>query len=239
MSDGSAGAQSKPGASAMKVGLALGAIVLGAVVIFSLGVMEGSRVAGLAPVVAAPPGTPPAESLLPSPPAPVVRAAATSPDKLTFYDRLSGVAPAAPLAPPESQAAVPLPAPRAQAQTPPAPPLAAGARPQQKSAAPAPTEIAARIAVPTKSDPAAKIRKLTGKGRFSVQVAAVGERAAAAEAAAQVKRNGFEAVTVMASIKGKIWYRIRVGSFPNKQAATQAAGLFHSAYGFDAIPVEN
>ena len=70
-------------------------------------------------------------------------------------------------------------------------------------------------------------------------MAAVSERAAAAETAALVKRNGFDAVTVMASVKGKIWYRVRVGSFPSKQAAAQAAGIFRSAYGLNAIPVEN
>ena len=70
-------------------------------------------------------------------------------------------------------------------------------------------------------------------------MAAVSERAAAAETAALIKRNGFDAVTVMASVKGKILYRIRVGSFPSKQAAAQAAGIFRSAFGLNAIPVEN
>jgi cell division protein FtsN len=72
-----------------------------------------------------------------------------------------------------------------------------------------------------------------------VQMAAVSERAAAAETAALIKRSGFDSVTVIASVKGKIWYRIRVGSFPNKQAATQAAGIFRSAFGLNAIPVES
>jgi cell division septation protein DedD len=70
-------------------------------------------------------------------------------------------------------------------------------------------------------------------------MAAVSDRATASETAAQVKRNGFDAVTVMASVKGKIFYRVRVGSFPSKQAASQAAGIFRSAYGLAAIPVEN
>jgi cell division protein FtsN len=43
---------------------------------------------------------------------------------------------------------------------------------------------------------------------------------------------------VMVSVKGKTWYRIRAGSFPSKRAATQAAGIFHTAYGFDAIAVQ-
>ena len=43
MSDNPTDTPGKPGASAMKVGLSLGAIVLGAVVIFGLGVMDMSR----------------------------------------------------------------------------------------------------------------------------------------------------------------------------------------------------
>ena len=109
----------------------------------------------------------------------------------------------------------------------------------RKTAAAAATAAAAKTAAPPKPDPAAQIRKLTGKGRFAVQMAAVSDRAAAAETAALIKRNGFDAVTVMASVKGKILYRIRVGSFPNKRAAAQAAEIFRSAYGLNAIPVEN
>lgn len=246
MIDGSTDAHARPGASPLRVGLTLGAIVLGAVVVFGLGVMEGSRVVELAPVTAAPPGSLTAPSAAPAPSAPVVLAAATPADKLTFYDRLSGVTPAPPPALPEGQAPlqVLVPATPAARELPLPPPetrspaLAAGAS-ARKVAAPAPAEVAARSTVPSKSDPSAKIRKLVGKGRFTVQVAAVGERAAAAETAALVKRNGFDAVTVMASVKGKIWYRIRVGSFPSKQAATQAAGIFHSAFGLNAIAVEN
>jgi DedD protein len=231
-----------PGTSTLRVGLALGGIVLAAVVIFGLGVMEGSRVAGRAPADADPPSALPTETLNTLSPA-ATAAAPIPPDKLTFYDRLSGVAPAAPVALPAGQApaqgqtpaAQDTPARQPEAQ---APPPAAGGVPR-KTAAPAAAQTAAKTAVPSKADPAARIRKLTGKGRFTVQMAAVNERAAAAETAALIKRNGFEAVTVMASVKGKIWYRIRVGSFPSKQAANQAAAIFRSAYGLNAIPVED
>ena len=240
-------APQSPVTSALRVGLALGGIVLAAVVVFGLGVMEGSRVAERSPVVAAPPSALPTETLRTLTPAPVTPAAPVSPDKLTFYDRLSGVAPAAPVAIPEGQ-------PPAQVLTPSAPPASLEAPARQpeartptvtagtapgKAAAPAAAETVAKTAAPSKSDPAAQIRKLTGKGRFTVQVAAVSDRSAAAETAALVKRNGFDSVTVMASVKGKIWYRIRVGNFPNKQAATKAAALFHSGFNLNAIPVEN
>jgi len=240
-------APGRPETSAVRVGLTLGGIVLAAVVIFGLGVMEGSRVSERVPLVAAPPNALPTETLRPQPLAAVTPAAPGPPDKLTFYDRLSGVAPTASMTLPDGQ-------PRAQGLTPaalpesqgsfarqpeaPAPPPPASA-PPRKAATSAATQTAAGTTMPATSDPASQIRKLTGKGRFAVQLAAVSERAAAAETTALVKRNGFDSVTVMASIKGKIWYRVRVGSFPNRQAATQAAGIFRSAFGLSAIPVEN
>jgi cell division protein FtsN len=242
-----AAAPERPGTSALRVGLTIGGIVLTAVVIFGLGVLEGSRVAERIPDVAAPPSALPTETLQPLPSAPATPATPLQPDKLTFYDRLSGVAPPpAPMALPEAQppAQGPTPAPAgaqgAGARQPEAqsPPVTAVATPR-KTAVAATTATAAKTAVPPKSDPAAQIRKLTGKGRFSVQMAAVSERAAAAETAALVKRNGFDAVIVMASVKGKILYRVRVGSFPNKSNAAKAAEIFHSALGLDAIPVEN
>ena len=248
MTDGVTEAQVNPATSVLKVGLALGGIVLAAVIIFALGVMEGSRVAELAPEIPAPPSALPTETLKTLPATPAATAAAIPPDKLTFYDRLSGVAPAAmPDVPPPARGLAPVASATPAATAPPTVPVVP-ARPAEapavvpvtpkKPAAPA-AELAARTAAPSKSDPVAQIRKLAGKGRFTVQMAAVSERAAAAGTATRLKQYGFEATTVMASVKGKTWYRIRVESFPNKQAATQAAGIFHSALGFNAIPVEN
>lgn len=241
MNGGAAEVQGYPGASALRVGAVLGGIVLAAVVIFGLGVMVGKRVAESVPVAAAPPFALPTETLPTQPAGASVAATPIPAEKMTFYDRLSGVAPAvpqalpalqppqqalAPLAPPEVPARLP------DARTPPAPPA--------KVAAPAArTATAARPAAPAKTDPAAQIRKLAGKGRFAVQMAAVSERSDAEATARRIKGQGFDVVTVMASIKGKIWYRIRVGSFPTRQAAAQAAGIFRSAYGLNAITVEN
>lgn len=247
MSDLVTAAPGNSGTSAVRVGLTLGGIVLAAVVIFGLGVMEGARVSERAAAVAPPPSALPTETLKPQPLTAVAPVVPVSPDKLTFYDRLSGLAPAPPVALPDGQprpqgsspAALPE-SQRSSARQPEAlvsPPTASAA--PAKANAPAALSTAATTAVPSKSDPAAQIRKLTGKGRFTVQMAAVSERSAAAETTALIKRNGFDSVTVKASIKGKTWYRIRVGSFPNKQAATQAAGIFRSAFGLNAIPVES
>ena len=261
MNDRLTGTQGSSGTSAVRVGLTLGGIVLAAVVIFSLGVMEGSRVVESIPMTAEPPSAPAIEPVRTPPPAPVASATAGSPDKLTFYDRLSGVAPPPPLTLPEAQppahgpaAATPpaqeTPARQPEAQTPQTTAMPASTKIAAVAPPPAPAtlplpaaspaaEPVAKTAGQPKADAIAQIRKLAGKGRFTVQMAAVSERSAAAETAARIKRTGFEPVTVMATVKGKTWYRIRVGSFPNKQAAAQAAGIFHSAFGLNAIPVEN
>lgn len=245
MNERVADAPGSPGGSALRVALTLGGIVLAAVVIFGLGVMEGSRVAERVPEVAAPPSALPTETLQPQPSPPVATAAAVQPETLTFYDRLSGVAPPAPVPLPEAQPpvvqglTVAPPGPQgARARQPEAPshPAAAVAAPRKAATS---AETTAKPAAPSKSGPAAQIRKLTGKGRFTVQIAAVSDRAAAADTAALIKRNGFEPVTVMASVKGRLLYRIRVGSFPNKPAAAQAAKIFQSGFGLSAIPVEN
>lgn len=241
MSESLAEALENPAPSALRVGLTLGGIVLAAVVIFALGVMEGSRVAELTPAVAPPPSALPTENLTTQPVAPATPPASISPDRLTFYDRLSGVAPSTPLALPDGKAPAEgfAPAASPSAANPPAPPPAPQAPAEAVSRKPAAGAPAARAAAPPTADAAAQVRKLAGKGRFTVQLAAVSERAAAAETAALMKRNGFTTVTVKASIKGKTYYRIRFGSFPSKQAAAQAAGVFRSSFGLNAIPAEN
>jgi len=226
--------------------LALGGIVLAAVVIFGLGVMEGARIAERVPTATAPPSALPTETFKTQPVAAIAPAAPIPPDKLTFYDRLSGVAPAAPVALPEGQRPAQGSAPAALPESPGTParqpetetPPATAAAPK-KAGTHAAAGTAVKTSVPSKSDATAQIRKLAGKGRFTVQMAAVAERSAAAEMTALIKRNGFDAVIVPTSVKGKTLYRIRVGSFPNKQAATQAAGIFRSAFGFEAIATDN
>jgi len=219
--------QRRPATSAVRVGVTLGGIVLAAVVIFGLGVLEGSRVAGSLPEIAAPPST------LPTAPAPAMK-----PDKLTFYDRLSGVAPPTPAAFPEGQPTAPAlkPGPTASQEERARQPEA---RPPQVPAVAAPRTTAAKTKVLAKSEATAQIRKLSGTDRFSVQMAAVSNRTAAARLTAQIKSNGFDAVTVRASIKGRIFYRIRVGNFPSKKAAAEAADIFRSAFALNGIPVEN
>jgi len=266
-------AQGPPGASALRIGAALGGVVLVAVAIFGLGVMVGKRVAESVPVVEAPPAALPTETVAPPAAAPLTAATPIAPEKMTFYDRLSGVAPATPVALPDGQAprqqvsstaaaakpsaATPNPAPAGTVATespaaaavaarekfprlaePRPAPTPAGTAPQKSTLPPVAT-AAVKTTAPSREDPAAQIRKLSGKGNFAVQMAAVNERPAAEATAARIKQQGFEVLTVMASVKGKIWYRIRVGQFPSRQAAAQAAGIFRSAYGLNAIAVQD
>jgi DedD protein len=221
------------------VGAALGGIVLAAVVVFGLGVMVGKRVAESLPPAASPPLALPTENL---PPQPAPSTAAVPPERLTFYDRLSGPAAPAPVALPDTR--------RLSPSSAAAPEVSAASLPASMQASPSSAALPVGPAAPARERAAAarpsgqaqhdaveRIKKLAGRGRFAVQVAAVNDRAAAEETAARLKRQGFEVLTAMASIKGKTWYRIRVGSFPSQQAATTAAGLFHSGYGFNAIVV--
>jgi septal ring-binding cell division protein DamX len=85
----------------------------------------------------------------------------------------------------------------------------------------------------------ARVKNLMGRGPYAVQVAAVTDRAAAAALAERLRRQGLPATTVTATAKGKTWYRLRVGSFPNREAAVRAAGLLHAELGLEATPVRN
>jgi len=78
-----------------------------------------------------------------------------------------------------------------------------------------------------------------GKGPYAVQVAAVTDRAAAASLAERLRQQGLPAATTPATAKGRTWYRLRVGSFPSREAAARAAGLLHAELGLDATPVRD
>lgn len=105
--------------------------------------------------------------------------------------------------------------------------------------APAPASATEERASQAEQAAAARVRVLAGQGRFAVQVAAASDRAAADEATARLRRHGLDAMTVAATVKGRTWYRTRVGSFPSQQAAAQAAGILGTAFGYDAIPVSD
>jgi septal ring-binding cell division protein DamX len=215
------------GARPLRVGVALAGVVLAAVLLFSLGVMTGVRVAGRAPAPSAA-GAPAVVATLPEPAAPPLAPRPVSAGSLTFYDRLSGAAPPLPAIQPDE------PAQRAAEAA--APALAAPPAPPVTVAAAAKTPDAAQ---PAGADAGARVRKLMGKGPYAVQVAAVTDRAAAASLAERLRRQGLPAATIPATAKGRTWYRLRVGSFPSREAAARAAGLLHAELGLDATPVRD
>jgi septal ring-binding cell division protein DamX len=223
------------GARPLRVGATLAGVVLAAVLLFSLGVMTGARVAVR---VQEHPAAAPTGGLAPLPEPPAVPAAAVPvpAGSLTFYDRLSGAAP--PLPPVQNDEPAERPS-GGTAAAPEAPvsPSAAVASPERQEAAP--REVAPAAAKAAGGDVGARVRKLMGKGPYAVQVAAMTDRAAATAMAERLRRQGLPAASVAATMKGKTWYRLRVGSFPSREAAARAAGLLHADMGLDAAPVRD
>lgn len=207
---------------------------------------------GLVPV------PPPSGTDAPGTPVPI------PPEKLTFYDRLSRKTTGGPLeipvgqAPPSAAVALrpdpataiaPHPAETAAVVSqapkivPPGAlrPATSGKTPSSAPPAPVKTVAPTSAPPPKTASPAdaavAKIRKLLGKGRYQVQVAASQQRDAADDVAARFKKQGFDVVTTMAVVQGRTWYRVRVGNFPSRQAAVRAAGIFKSALDMGGVVV--
>lgn len=64
-----------------------------------------------------------------------------------------------------------------------------------------------------KTDPAARV--------WTVQVNAYPEESRAQKLAERLKEKGYEAYVVAANVKGKEWYRVRVGRFPTRAKARE------------------
>jgi len=198
-------------ASVRRVGLILAGVVLGAVAVFSLGVMVGQRVTESVPSLGEPPPSVPMETLVPpTAPAPEKKVAAegTAPsgDKLTFFDTLSGEKASSPPSLPKKPPPKPAPPKSAPAAAPP---------PAAKSA-PAPA------AKPAAASPAERVNALRGSGSWYVQVASTTSSQGANDLVARLKKKGVKAVSTPVTLKGKQWYRVRIGTFPDKNSANQA-----------------
>ena len=222
-----------------------GIVVLGAV--FVLGVLVGKKLAGtphadrapdlltaldhksdaLERARAAPPLTFQEELTKPAAPAPtVVRApAAAMPAVAATSNSQASAPPAASPAPtastPSASKIVPA------ARPPPATPVVAAAEPK-----PAPKAEPARAAhvesVATRSAPAAaqpvpKVPEATSStGAFTLQLGASPNRDDAERQASRLREKGYAPYIVTAEVPGKgTWYRVRMGSFPTKDAATR------------------
>jgi len=82
----------------------------------------------------------------------------------------------------------------------------------------------------------APVKQSPSKVRYTIQVGAYPEKAMAEEEARNMKKRGYAAFLVTTDIpeKGK-WYRVRVGSFANKQSAEKLAKELKSKEGVDGF----
>ena len=216
-------------ASVRRVGMILAGVVLGAVAVFSLGVMVGQRVTESVPSFGEPPPSVPMETLVPpAAPAPEKKAAGegTSPpsgDKLTFFDTLSGEKASSPPSLPKTPPPKPLP-------SPPKPVSEAAPAPE-----PAPKPPPATAAAPAAASAAEGVNALRGSGSWYVQVASTTSRQGANDFVARLKKKGVKAVSTPVTLKGKQWYRIRIGSFPDRNSANQAQKILKQKMKIDGL----
>jgi DedD protein len=222
-------------ASARRVGALLAAVVATAVVIFSLGVMVGKRVTGTVPLITEPPATLPTETLIPPPPPdlekpagegvkPPEKTASAKPissGKLTFFDTLSADKPAPPTLPKKPPAKV-----KAPPRPAPSPPAAEVKLPDK----PPPAHGSSR-------EPSQVIESLMGPGKYYVQVSSTTNRASADDLVKKLKQKGLNSTSTSVVIKGKKWYRIRIGTFADKGSARKAGVVLKEKMKLDSMVV--
>lgn len=208
----------------------LAAVVAAAVVVFSLGVMVGKRGTGDGAVQESPPAALPMDvPVQPPESVPETKTArveepppAGSPkerplpsEKLTFFDSLSGDPPPAPV------------------QKRPAP--------KKKEPAPRkPAEGGGTVAAPVKAASASaadRIKRLMGPGIYHVQLSSTTNPSWAGALVERMKKKGITAKSTTVTIKGKLWYRIRVGTFADKDAARRAGDIFKAEMKIDTMVV--
>ena len=210
--------------SPRRVGLLLAAVVAVAVVVFSLGVMVGKKARTPEPAALLPPAALPTETLVPLSPedlpvkddAPEVETTEGEPPasgKLTFFDRLSGEEAGEPKLPkvPEEEKEDPKPL------------VVRKPKPAAESAPPPPPKKAPLT-------PAEQIAKLSSGGRWAVQVSSGTNRAWSDDYVKKLSKRGLEARSVSVSLDGKQWYRIWVGSYPDRSTARKAQGILASRF---------
>ncbi len=79
-------------------------------------------------------------------------------------------------------------------------------------------------------------RATSSKMRYTLQTASYQDRAMADEDVRRLKQHGFAAFVVSSAIPGKgTWFRVRLGSFPNKSAAEKLQKDLHSKEGITAF----
>ena len=189
------------------------AVVVIAVVIFLTGVQVGRGVQaerggmpdGSEPVAATP------GSEAPPPPASATSGSSTSPvtagEKLSYAERLGGVAP---------------PADTLKASAPPPAPATEETTPTPKPEAPPPAEPARAAPAPAAAAPVEASSEPAGTG-FTIQVAALREREEADTIVKRLAGKGYAAYVLAPTQGAPSVYRVRVGKFKERREADTVA----------------
>jgi len=103
----------------------------------------------------------------------------------------------------------------------PSPPETKPSKRPEPQAKPTPVQTA-------KKEPAAP-KSSASKVRYTIQIAAYPDRSMAEDEVRSMKRKGYAAFVVASNLPDKgTWYRVRVGSFANRQSAEKLAGELKS-----------
>ena len=94
----------------------------------------------------------------------------------------------------------------------------------------------AKVQQPSPPKEPAAARQTTSKVRYTIQVGSYPEKDMAEEETKNMKRRGYAAFLVVTDLpeKGR-WYRVRVGSFANRQSAEKLAHELKSKEGVDGF----
>jgi cell division septation protein DedD len=79
------------------------------------------------------------------------------------------------------------------------------------------------------------VNALRGSGSWYVQVASTTSSQGANDFVARLKKKGIKAVSTPVTLKGKQWYRVRIGSFPDKDSANQARKILKQNMKIDGL----
>jgi DedD protein len=115
----------------------------------------------------------------------------------------------------------------------------AESRVEKKSAQPEPVKQTAVKPSPTPEKKTASIKQpASPKLRYTIQVSSHQEKQAAEEEVKRMKQNGFAAFIVASELPGKgTWYRVRLGSFTNRDAAEKLQKTVNAKVGISSIIV--
>jgi cell division septation protein DedD len=111
--------------------------------------------------------------------------------------------------------------------------------PQPKAQEPTPTRMrdgGLKEAIARSSRPTEAHSAPTAGGAYALQVAASQNRSDAERFVTKLKDRGYAPYIVEAEVPGKgVWFRVRLGSFPNKEAASRYLNDFRRETQMDAF----